>query len=485
MKKRFLRTLLVIGFLSFVFYSCDKGSLTKEQDELVDSKENVESGLLKNSNGGQTAYSDGGTGDFVGYTDDVTYISTNGCPDYGVYQYTLWAGKTNNAGTVTITNDGSYLYVTYDTNGTADLEEAHVYVWTDMNDIPSRRPAPGQAPYVAENINADSYTFMIPLSDFDISELCGSMFYISTHAALIADGIPGDDDDDGSSDSNAGETAYAGGSNVPDGFPNSRGAWWGYVTYIVECYYNISGTVYDDADNSFDMESGEMGFEGITVYLLDASNNVIASTMTAADGSYLFEHVAGGMDYTVIVMDGPVDYVATENAGGFSIMNLNSCITDVDFGFYKEEDDDDDDDGDDDDNNNNGGDGTGALSFVSFATGCSDSVTDWSTGGDFVYNVELDYQQTNGTIKFEAVGDQLGEDGEQESDTFSFNSTCDVSEITVTTKNQDTESHVFTLGESHDMGNGFTVVWVSKVDNGGYFTYTFTVTSDNIGGGGN
>ena len=28
-----------------------------------------------------------------------------------------------------------------------------------------------------------------------------------------------------------GETAYAGGDNVSDGFPNSNDAWWGYVTF--------------------------------------------------------------------------------------------------------------------------------------------------------------------------------------------------------------------------------------------------------------
>lgn len=326
MKKRILLPLLVISTLSFLLYSCDKDNYFMEQDELLSNQNNTDLNLLKKGNSIQATY-----------TNEVDYINTNGCPDYGVYDYTLFAGKTNNAGAVTISNDQDFLYVRYNTNGTADLGEAHVYVWTDLSQIPTKRPAPGLAPYKAENINADSYIFKIPLSDFGTSEICGSVFYVSTHAALISDGISGDDDDDGSSYSNAGETAYAGGSDIPDGFANSKGAWWGYVTYTVECYYDISGTVYEDADNSFNMESGESAFEGITVNLLGVSGNIIASTITATDGSYQFEHVASGIYYSVNVTNGPTNYVATENANGFSISSLSSCLTEIDFGFYKEE----------------------------------------------------------------------------------------------------------------------------------------------------
>lgn len=329
MKNKYYIPLLLIGSLSLLIYSCEKD----EKFETLSKQDNTSVDLLKNGNSGETAYADAGIGEFAGYTDEVDYINTDGCPDYGVYEFTLYAGKTNDAGTVVISNDGDYLYVSYNTNGTADLGEAHVYVWTDESQIPTKRPPPGQAPYKAEDINADSYTFMIPLSDFGTSDVCGSTFFISTHAALVADGTSGDDDDDGTSDSNGGETAYAGGSSTTDGFPKSKGAWWGYVTYTVECYYDISGTVYEDADNSFNMESDEASFEGITVNLFDAGGNLIATTITAADGSYLFEHVAGGADYSV-VSDAPAgDYLANENAGGYSITSLSECLAEVDFGF--------------------------------------------------------------------------------------------------------------------------------------------------------
>jgi len=269
----------------------------------------------------ETASACNADGEFVGYNE------TNN-PDYGIYEYTLWAGQHNDAGTVTITNDDDNIYVTYNTNSTADLAEVHVYFWTqaekDAGIIPTKRPAPGHADYVIENINADAVTVTIP------SELaCGENFYISTHAALIANDTEGDEA--GSGD-NAGETAYAGNADSPACFDGTKGAWWGYVNYTVECYFDISGTVYEDADNSGNMED-EAGFDGITVTLVDADGNVVATTTTNPDGSYLFEHVAGGADYTVVTGTPAGDYLANENAGGYSISNLSNDVSDVDFGF--------------------------------------------------------------------------------------------------------------------------------------------------------
>ena len=333
MKNHLSKLLILLTVVTLI--SCDKEELFNFPQELQGEHNlGLEDLDMYNLNG-ETAYSDGGTGEIIGYSE--------GCPSYGIYEYTLFAGKTNDAGTVIITNDDEFLYVTYNTNGTADLGEAHVYVWTDPNDIPTKRPSPGHAPYKAEDINADSYTFNIPLSDFVISDLCGYTFYVSTHAALVADGTDGDDEDDGTDESNEGETAYAGGSNTPGGYESNKGAWWGYVTYEVECYFSIEGTVYNDADESYDMESGESTFEGITVNLLDSNGNVIATTLTAADGSYIFEGLEGGLDYTVVVADEMATYTATENAGGYTVINLNDCVTEVDFGYYE--------DGGDDPNN--------------------------------------------------------------------------------------------------------------------------------------
>jgi|GEM_PF-3117853 len=309
------KTLLALGLaVTMIVAACDMQSPTQSisaDDPL----------LARGGNGGQTAFTTTagtGTGDFIGYNETDN-------PDYGIYSYTLWAGKTNDAGVVEVTNDDENIYVTYNTNETADLKEVHVYLWTSESDIPSKRPAPGQADYVAENINSDSYTVTIPM------ELtCGDQYYISTHAALIANDTADDEPGVGSND---GETAYAAGTDLPEGFSNQKGAWWGYVTYTVECFYDLSGTVYEDANNSGNLESGESGLVGITVTLYDSEGNVVATTTTDADGSYLFEHVPGGADYYV-ESGAPIgDYQANENAGGTDIFTLDSDTTDVDFGF--------------------------------------------------------------------------------------------------------------------------------------------------------
>lgn len=316
-------TLVLSVLVLFSLSSCMMSTDTDAALETADLDNPIE--LAK---GGDTGYagSDGGSGEFVGYTEADN-------PDYGVFEYTLWAGKHNDAGSVTITNDDDMLYININTNETADLEEAHVYIWYDLSDIPGKRPAPGQAPFKAENIHADEYTFEIPMDLF-----CGAELYISVHTALEGDAI-GDVDVD-----NSGETAYAGAN---DPFPDGKGAWWGYVNYTVLCFYDISGTVYDDANNNFDLD-GELGFEGHTVQLIDAvSGDVLDETLSAADGSYLFEHVPAGGDYSVVVLDGPMGYDATENAGGFDIVGLDESMTDIDFGFYFEDEDPDGPDGPD------------------------------------------------------------------------------------------------------------------------------------------
>jgi len=191
-----------------VFMACENADTTMGPDN----RQSPE--MLAKAKGGK-----GGNGGNGGSAGCPGVGEPAGNTDYGIYEYTLWAGKHNDAGTVSITNDDENIYVTYNTNETAELGEVHVYVWTGEGQLPSRRPAPGQANYVVENIDADSYTVVIPA---DIS--CDNTYYISTHAALVGSG------------DNAGETAYGGDDFSPDCFDATKGAWWGYVTYAVECF---------------------------------------------------------------------------------------------------------------------------------------------------------------------------------------------------------------------------------------------------------
>src|SRR5439155_1307251 len=78
---------------------------------------------------------------------------------------------------------------------------------------------------------------------------------------------------------------------------------------------------------------------GVTVQLLDGANNVVGTTVTAGDGNYTFNNLAGGT-YTVRVSSLPaggtetydLDGVASANQATFTLA-AGANRTDVDFGY--------------------------------------------------------------------------------------------------------------------------------------------------------
>jgi len=60
-------------------------------------------------------------------------------------------------------------------------------------------------------------------------------------------------------------------------------------------YNTVSGKVFFDADQNGRFNRGDAGLRGLTVQLLDADGNLIASAITARDGSYSFENVDLGV----------------------------------------------------------------------------------------------------------------------------------------------------------------------------------------------
>ena len=60
----------------------------------------------------------------------------------------------------------------------------------------------------------------------------------------------------------------------------------------------VTGLVFLDENRDGTQQSGDQGIAGITITLKDAGNNTVATTTTAADGSYLFGGIAAGT-YTV------------------------------------------------------------------------------------------------------------------------------------------------------------------------------------------
>ena len=97
-------------------------------------------------------------------------------------EVTLIAGQTINSGTVTVTNDADFVYVTYTTTNGWVLTETHLYVG-DCAFIPVNNPGnpiPGQFPYSSTHNNLTTYTYQIPISQIPP----GSCGCIAAHAVV-------------------------------------------------------------------------------------------------------------------------------------------------------------------------------------------------------------------------------------------------------------------------------------------------------------
>ncbi|PHN00730.1 hypothetical protein CRP01_40730, partial [Flavilitoribacter nigricans DSM 23189 = NBRC 102662] len=78
---------------------------------------------------------------------------------------------------------------------------------------------------------------------------------------------------------------------------------------------SLGDLVWEDLDGDGLQDAGEPGVEGVTVNLKDETATVIATTTTAADGSYSFTGLPPG-DYAVQFTDLPADFFFTDlNAG--------------------------------------------------------------------------------------------------------------------------------------------------------------------------
>jgi len=94
----------------------------------------------------------------------------------------LVAGQTMDAGTVTVSNDANYIYVTYTTTNGWVLTQTHLYVG-DCALIPVNNPGnpmPGQFPYTSAHNNVTTYTYQVPISRIPL-EGCGC---IAAHAVV-------------------------------------------------------------------------------------------------------------------------------------------------------------------------------------------------------------------------------------------------------------------------------------------------------------
>jgi hypothetical protein len=113
---------------------------------------------------------------------EVASITSQACGESTVV--TLFAGQHIDAGSVTVWNDVTNLYVRYEATGGWDLAETHLAVATSLDGIPQKRgnPAPGQFPYKTTHLpTVTGYTYTIPLGAF----AAGDELFVAAHASLV------------------------------------------------------------------------------------------------------------------------------------------------------------------------------------------------------------------------------------------------------------------------------------------------------------
>lgn len=134
---------------------------------------------------------------------------------------TLFAGQTTNAGTVTVANDATNLYVTYTTAGDWKMQQVHLHVADSLAGIPQTKtgnPKIGNFAYQKTfNPPVTSYTFTIAKTALSLD--ANQSVVIAAHAVVVKV--------DGSGAVIASETGWAA------GFPfTERGSWATYFKYI-------------------------------------------------------------------------------------------------------------------------------------------------------------------------------------------------------------------------------------------------------------
>jgi len=224
--------------------------------------------------------------------------------------YALMAGKTTNVGTVVVSNDLNFLYVTYNTTGDWDLSEVQLYV---RDSEPMERLTPGAAPYKSGTLPAGttSYTFTIPFGE---SLECGSLIWLQAHASVDT------------------ETAY-GGTIVPK---PEEGSWYGNISYIIECCEqeeecDLSASAIATAVKCFGASTGKID---LTVKGGTAPFTFVWSNGAATED---LENIPAG-EYSVNVYDAHQCLAAVEEimvlqpASGIS---ANAVVTDIsEFGAH-------------------------------------------------------------------------------------------------------------------------------------------------------
>ncbi len=334
MRKLMILGLALMGLLWLT--GCDLNSPTRA--ERMDLNLDTDNSSLDRRGHHHSYPADAGAGVLVGYT-----LAQN--PEYGIYSYTLWADRDENVGEVTLTtNAAGHPVVNVVTNSLVALADVAIWVWDAPSQIPDRRPNPGHADYRLQHVNADQVTLEL----VDHTATCGEIRYLAVRTIIRAAEDEDDDEDDEDEDEDEDHDhdhdhegdhhgpAWAGGTNVSNGFPTGHGHWWGYVTYAGDCRHSVSGTVYLDSDASFSLEPGEAGIAMNTVNLFNGSGTLLAVDTTDALGAFTFSHLPAGADYFLTSTLPDPAFQPAENGSGVFFANLITDQVGVHFGYLNQ-----------------------------------------------------------------------------------------------------------------------------------------------------
>ena len=169
---------------------------------------------------------------------------------------------------------------------------------------------------------------------YSFSKLPAGKYTVKVEPSDLLKKLEQTEDPDGTKDHTSGVV------QVSHDNPSVTNVNFGYATN-----YTIKGTIYRDADRSESLEDGEKLYQGVTVDLLDASGNVVATTTTDAHGAYAFTNLEEGTYKVRVHKEGPIaDLVQTEdpdaakdNASGDITLELNNPIKEnVNFGYISD-----------------------------------------------------------------------------------------------------------------------------------------------------
>ncbi|MGE0273612.1 MAG: hypothetical protein AB7P84_20265 [Alphaproteobacteria bacterium] len=158
---------------------------------------------------------------------------------------TLYAGKSIDAGTVTLAVNGGNLDVTFATRDGWTIDETHVWVGTDLAAVPqtkSGNTTPGRFPYTSGPLGLESYTVTIPLAAPEIAFSCGdgpktADYALMAHAALRRP------NGDGTFQT---ETGWSEGDRL-----TAKGNWSTYSTFTLGCSCVTTPSVGGSCETAF------------------------------------------------------------------------------------------------------------------------------------------------------------------------------------------------------------------------------------------